>query len=168
MEKLLIGEIIKPQGIKGEVKINLHNKSMMLNSCESLIIDNNVMNVETYRLNSGFMYVLFKDVNDIQTAEGLRGLNVYLSAVQANELKTENQFFVEEIMGFTVITTNGESVGNLEDLQNFGSKDIMYISLNGKSVLVPVVDELIEYINRETKTIILNNKLFSEVACYED
>ena len=168
MNNLLIGEIVKPQGIKGEVKIKLYDNSKNLTNIKILIVDKDSLLVESLSIRQGFMYVVFEGFDSIQKVEQLRNKKVYLCKEDASNLLQENEFFIENILEFEVVTSDGKELGVLSDVQNYGSKDIAVIASEQGEILLPIIDGLIEKINEEEKAIILDAKIFKEVACYED
>ena len=60
-----IGEIVKAQGIRGEVKVKpLVRDFSLLNDMDTLIIDTIPFKVESFSVRNGFAYYLFSGVSD--------------------------------------------------------------------------------------------------------
>jgi len=58
-------------------------------------------------------------------------------------------------------------LGKVEDIDNFGASDIIFASDNsGRKFSFPIVKGLIASI--ENKRVVVNEKRFDEVVCYED
>ena len=168
MDNLLIGEVVKPQGIKGELKVKLYDDSKDLTNIKKLILNKETMNVDSLSVRQGFMYVKLEGFCAIQEVERFRFANVYLLGEDAKELLSDGEFYVDKLVGYKVQTSSGEEVGVFADVQNYGSKDIAFLEDDGKQILLPIVDNLIEKVDEDNQTIILNAKIFNEVACYED
>ena len=168
MEKLIIGEVVKPQGIKGELKIKLFDTSKDLSKLKQVYIGDDIFAISSLSIRQDFMYVMIEGFNSIQEVEKFRMQKVYINVDDANQLLDKNEYFVENILNFNVITSMGGEVGVLDDVQNYGSKDVAFISGKNGQILLPIVDGLIEQVVEDEKKLILNAKLFLEVACYED
>lgn len=168
MERVCVGEILKPQGIKGEVKIKLYDKGFQLLDLKNFVIDNEMYIVEESRKNGEFLYIKFKGVCTVNDAENLRGKVVCLTEQNAKDRLKENEYYIEQLLGFSVLVEN-KIIGKLEDVQNFGSADVYYLTAeNGKEIMFPLVSGIIEDINTEHKHIQLNKQKFDEVAVFED
>lgn len=167
MKSVSIGEILKPQGIKGEVKIKLFDTKFDCKNISAVIIDGEELIVETFRSAGEFLYIKFKGVDTYTNAEHIRGKLVYLTEEDAKNNLNENEFYADHIMGFDVMV-NGKSVGSLDDIQNFGSADIFYIKGNSDVLLLPFIKGLIDNIDTDKEIIYLNKEKFNEVAVYED
>ena len=168
MEKLIIGEVVKPQGIKGELKIKLFDTSKDLSKIKQIYIGDDILDISSLAIRQDFMYVMIEGFNSIQEVEKFRMQKVYINVDDANQLLDKNEYFVENILKFNVVTSLGEDIGVLSDIQNYGSKDVAFIDGKKGQILLPIIDGLIEKVEESEKRIILNSKLFSEVACYED
>lgn len=167
MKSVSIGEILKPQGIKGEVKIKLFDASFDCKNISSVILDNKEFIVENIRNAGEFLFIKFKGVDTCLEAEYLRGKLIYLTEEDAKNKLSDNEFYADHIMGFDVVV-DGKNIGKLDDIQNFGSADIFYIKDNSDTLLLPFVKDLIESIDTNKQIIYLNKDKFNEVAVYED
>ncbi len=168
MEKVSVGEIVKPQGIKGEVKIKLYDPAFEMGEITSLVVDNTLQKIDEHRKTGEFLFVKFQGVCAVSDAEKLRGKVVYLTEQNAKDRLKENEYYVEQLLGFVVKVEN-KIIGKLDDVQNFGSADVYYIaSENGKEIMFPLVNGIIKDVNTELKLIQLNKQKFDEVAVFED
>lgn len=168
MEKVSVGEIVKPQGIKGEVKIKLYDKNFEMGEITSFIVDNTLQKVDEHRKAGEFLFVKFQGVCTVLDAEKLRGKVVYLTEQSAKDRLKENEYYVEQLLGF-LVKVEDKTVGTLEDVQNFGSADVYYCKgENCKEIMFPLVSGLIKDINTDLKLIELDKQKFDEVAVFED
>jgi hypothetical protein len=72
-----------------------------------------------------------------------------------------------DIINFTV-ELDGEAIGKVTEINNYGSKDICTISTNNGDILLPLIDNLIVSIDEEKLVVIMDKNIFAEVAVYED
>lgn len=162
-DNLIIGKILRPQGIKGELKVSLFHPTQLL-SGDKVIILNQEYTVREATDRQGYLYLTL-DGMDIAKANTFRGKSLELAREVAGKRKKDNEVFADDIIGKTVVVS-GSAVGILTDIQNFGAKDVFYVEdANGKEILFAGVDGIIESVGEE---IVLNAALFKQVAVYED
>ena len=138
---ILVGKIVAPQGIRGDVRIQTYSESPD---------DFRNFNVQSKKFNSGdfkFIRVVpnstviiahITGVDDRNTADTLRGTELYIDRDALPELATD-EYYQSDLIGFTVVR-DGEKIGTVSGFQNFGAGDIIetdngdYISFIGANV----------------------------------
>ena len=76
-ELIVIGTIVKPQGIKGEVKIIPYTDDLTrFYALKSVYIDNGAHTVEKVRTGNNEVFIKFKEIPDRNTAESYRGKDI--------------------------------------------------------------------------------------------
>lgn len=163
MDKLTLAEVLKPQGIKGELKLkNLSKSSDTILSAEDLFLNETKVSVSSLRENGDFLFIKFNEINSISEAERYRGAKLLADRSNLEGTLSEGEYFIEDLIGLDIVFESGEKVGTLTDIQNFGSADVFYVlKENGKEVLFSNVEGVI--IKVEDK-IIINKKRFEEVS----
>lgn len=115
MQKLLIGRVVKPQGIKGEVKVLLLTDGFfsVKNLKEAYIGD------KLYKINSikdagvPCAFLGLQGVTDRNAAEALRGAEVYADKSLIN--KDKNAYFIEDLIGLTLYAGE-DKIGRIQDV----------------------------------------------------
>ena len=115
MQKLLIGRVVKPQGIKGEVKVLLLTDGFfsVKNLKEAYIGD------KLYKINSikdagvQCAFLGLQGVTDRNAAEALRGAEVYADKSLIN--KDKNAYFIEDLIGLTLYAGE-DKIGAIQDV----------------------------------------------------
>lgn len=115
MQKLLIGRVVKPQGIKGEVKVLLLTDGFfsVKNLKEAYIGD------KLYKINSikdagvPCAFLGLQDICDRNAAEALRGADVYADKSLIN--KDKNAYFIEDLIGLTLYAGE-DKIGTIQDV----------------------------------------------------
>ena len=69
---------------------------------------------------------------------------------------TGNQFYYHEIIGFTVQDKGFGKVGIITGVNDSTAQHLFEIDHDGKEVLIPINDEIIEKVDRASKTIFLD------------
>jgi 16S rRNA processing protein RimM len=98
--------------------------------------------------------VKFHDFDSIEDAESLAGLEMYLPSTQLPPLGG-NQFYFHEIIGYTVVDESYGNIGILEDILELPHQSIFQVRHGEKEILVPVVDEVILRLDRETRQLFI-------------
>lgn len=166
-EKFDIGPIVKPRGLKGVVKVNLHtDKFFHFKDLSSVEIDNKQYDVESSQFEGNFAYFKFKNFDTIEDAETLRGRHIFVKRSQVNIDK--DRHFIADLLGSKVFI-NDENIGVLKKILQNGSADVYSVELqNGKSVLFPALKTLVVEIDLEKEKIVLDEKIYNQVAVFQD
>ena len=91
MQFVFVGKIIKPQGIKGEVKIlPLIDIPAIFNGKHALYIEKQKTPFKTATYRLGYAYVLFEEIPDRNTAEKYRNKKVYITREDFDKIYVED------------------------------------------------------------------------------
>ena len=164
MNKIEIAEVLKPQGIKGELKLrSLVDNIDVFKAGDVMFIDNQEFSIESVRGTNEFLYIKFAEISSIQEAEKHRGKFVEVARAKIEENLEEGEYFLSDLIGKTIVFEEGETVGEITDIQNFGSADVFYVlKKNGKEVLFSNVEGVIIEVNDHN--VVVNKKRFGEVS----
>ena len=170
---LLIGEIIKPQGIRGEVKLHAESEDM---SRYERLSDIYIKNGEEFdhrhvikgRANDGFAYLQIEGITDRNTAEQMRGCLVYVQRSDAIALE-KGKYFICDLIGCKAVDMEGNEIGILRDIQSPNAySDVYVFDTSRGEMMMPALKKAIRDINVECKQIILDAKVLDEVALWPD
>lgn len=103
--------------------------------------------------NKGGAIARFTEVVDRTSAERLRGtaLSVSREALPALE---EGEFYFSDLLGLAVVTDQGEPVGQVCAVENYGATDIVEIEqADSKKFMVPLTEQAVLGWTAETLTI---------------
>lgn len=138
-----IAKILKPQGIKGEVKaMPLTNVLAVFNNMESCLVGNKNMKVERVSLRQGFLYIKFEGVCTRNDAELYRNQNICVDKSLLEELKDEDEFLIDDLIGMVIYDDEGNLVGQIIDIENYGACDIFLLEKEGREIQVPFVEDV--------------------------
>ena len=159
-EKVLIGKVGSPVGIKGEFRVNLYSQdSGNLKEGKVLLLeraDKSVSGaIEKVRYQKDKPVVRLKGVEDRNAAEDIRGMDVSIYAEDLEELP-EGEHYVRDLIGCRVvdIAQDGAEIGVLEDvIQNTAQSILDVRTADGKNVLIPAVDAFLRSIDEEAGVI---------------
>lgn len=70
-----------------------------------------------------------KGVNDRNAAEALKGTRLYVPADALPELD-EDEFYIKDLIGLTVLDTSGTTLGKVKNVESFGHHDALEIEFS--------------------------------------
>ncbi len=157
----IIGYILKPQGIKGEVKIDpVSPYPDRFKQLKKVFIQINDIkrsySIEKVRITDRFIFIKFFGVNSPDDAELLRNAEVLIEAKDLIQ-PFPGEFFIHDLIGCRVITEDGEFIGTLADVYQISSNDVYVVKgETGKEFLIPAIKEVVKRVNIENKQIIIH------------
>ncbi len=173
-EYLRIGVVLKPQGIKGELKVlPLTDDPRRFTQLSEIYLEGAKGGYEKRALlcasvREDAVYCTVAGVEDRDAAEALRGR--YLCVDRKHAIKPpKDRYFVCDMIGCGVWDSLGNPLGILEEVMETGANDVYSIrSDGGKTVLVPALKKLLTLVDTDAKRIMLDAEVLKEVALYED
>jgi 16S rRNA processing protein RimM len=147
---LLIGQIVSPFGVKGQLKLKAFTDrpDHIARRVRTLYLQLGKERAEhtltrLHEHKPGLLILTLKGVDDRDAAEELRGAEVYISAKDAAPL-AEDEYFLHDLVGLEVITAEGQAVGKVREILETGAGEILVITRPGQpDALVPMVREFI-------------------------
>ena len=173
-EYIQIGEIVKPQGIRGEVKLKAMTSDMSRYArLESVFLkrgkgEMKEVKVLKGRSYDGFAFLTLEGVKDRDAAEALRGYGVYVDRENAIELD-EDENFVEDLIGLTAVDTKGNEIGELVDVLSPNSICDVYVFDTARGeMMIPALRRVVVEVDLDEEKIVLDETVLPEVAVWED
>jgi len=162
-EKISIGAVLKPQGIRGELKIKVYlDDAEDLKKFGRVLIDNAEYPLLSVRACGEFAYVVLRGVADRNTAELLRGkeLEVFRGDMPA---LPEGRYYIADLTGCQVVTSAGEVIGEVVSVTP-ARTDIYVLKTPKGELSFAAADGVIESVDIGSKKITVNKKRFKEVS----
>lgn len=160
-DKVVIGKIGAPHGVKGWVKINTYTDTPegIFDYQPWLLGDGKEYQIDQWRPHGKVLVAKIVGIETRDDAERIKNLDISISADQLPELD-ENEFYWRELTGMQVVTTQGYDLGVVKDVFNTGANDIIQVRANAKDAfglkerLLPfVMNEVIQSVDKEGKVI---------------
>lgn len=166
MDRLVIGEVLKPQGIRGELKVKTYTDiPENVKEFGTVYIDGNPYKILSFRADGkGAAYLGLRGIPDRNAAELFRGKKIEGDRDDAPELE-EGTYYIVDMLGLACETEDGEFLGTIKDIANLSS-DIYTLEKDGKNVLFPAVKGVVKKVDIKGGKIILDKKIFDEIAVY--
>jgi len=159
-ERILIGKIIGPRGVKGEVKVAPLTFSLKrFKEIKEVLIElhgeSKVLQIEYSKLQNNIVILKFKGLSSISEVESLKGAKLKISQQESPSLP-EDTYYYYQIIGMEVFTENNrEYIGKIKEILETGANDVYIVKHKDKEYLIPAVKEFIKKIDIEKKEMVI-------------
>lgn len=144
-ERVVVAEILRPRGNRGEViarsQTDVPGRLEQLKRAQIRLRDGSDVEVEIAEAweHKGDWVLKFAGVDSINAAERFSGSDLWLAAAERGSLP-EGEFFQSDLVGCTVIdVATGKQLGVVEGWQQYGGPPLMELQIDGRQVLIPFV-----------------------------
>jgi 16S rRNA processing protein RimM len=161
-EKLIsIGQIIATHGNKGEVRVYpLTDFPNRFESLEKVYCQLNerliCLTINNVRYHKKHILLQFAEIDDMNKAESLK---MGMLKIRQEDLMPlpEGHYYIFQLIGLKVFSTQGDFLGTIYDIQKTGSNDVYYVRHpeTGKEVLIPAIKQFVSEINLAEKRILV-------------
>lgn len=154
-----LGKITKPFGVKGQVVMFLDVDSPEdYSELDSAFVEIKGSLIPYFfhidSLNGNKAVVTFEDITSEESLS-LVGHELYLPLDLLPKL-SGNQFYFHEIVGFSVVDDEYGPIGTIKSILDYPAQALFQIMLDGKEILIPVIDQVILKVDRDQKTLFIS------------
>lgn len=126
--------IIGAHGVTGEVRLKVFAED--LKPYKSF--NNGMLTLKSVRPGSNGAIARIAEINDRNAAEALRGTELTVPRSALPPL-AEGEYYHADLLGLPVVSTDGEALGTVVAIDNFGAGDVIEIERpDGKRFMVPM------------------------------
>lgn len=129
VDLIQVGRVAGAFGVRGEVRItSFTGDPLALVDYKTLQREDGspALTLTSGRAVKGGVIVRAKEVETREQAEALRGLKLFISRDRLPEPE-EDEFYVTDLIGLSVETAEGEALGRVKAVQDFGAGDLLEI-----------------------------------------
>jgi 16S rRNA processing protein RimM len=157
-KRILIGRILGPHGLKGEVKIKSFTEAPLDLASYGAVIasDGRKFTLEHERLQGDVVVASIKGLADRTSAESLRGLDLYVDRADLPETD-EDEFYHSDLIDLPVTDASGAEVGRVIAFHNFGGGDVMEVKRGAASVFVPFTVAMVPTVDVKGGRVVLSS-----------
>jgi len=148
---VLVGEVVRPQGIKGKLKVRLLADIDLFSIEKGVYLEKGKGPAACYKvlssqLHKGAVLLGLEGIDTMSMAEGLVGSRVYTEMSTLEELP-EGEYYWFQIIGLDVLTEDGCLLGKVTEILPTGSNDVYVVRDGSKEYLIPAIEQVIKDID---------------------
>ena len=158
----MIGEVVKPHGIRGEIKVYLYSEQPEnFKQYKKIVLQEPTgSGTETYNVvksrEQGKLAILrLEGVGTREAAEALQGSKIWLNKADFPTLDSD-EYYWHQLHGLMVMTETGQELGRVTNLFSTTAHDIMVVTGAGHEFMIPVNGDIIRNIDVQGEIIIIS------------
>jgi 16S rRNA processing protein RimM len=159
-KQILLGKIVAPHGLKGEVKIKSFTADPLDVASYGMVAvrDGRCFHLQNARLQGDVVIAAVKGIVDRNAAEALKGLELFVDREDLPDPDEDNdEFYQADLIGLQVVDESGTELGEIIGFQDFGAGDLVEIEMpNGGVGMVPFADSMVPVIDMEEGRVVLS------------
>ena len=155
---ILVGRVAGAFGIKGEVRITSFTADpMALVDYKTLLREDGSpgLTLTGGRVAKGGVVVRAREIETREQAEAARGLRLYIPRDTLPEPEDEDEFYVADLVGLDVVGVEGEALGRVKSVHDFGAGDLLEIEpAQGPSWWLPFTREAVPEVSISERRVV--------------
>lgn len=145
-----VAQIVGPFGIKGQVKLKLLTDfPERFESGRRLRLNDEWVTIEEALVHKNQLVVRLSGVKDRTDAERLQWTYLEALADERPALEEDDEYFTEDLVGLSVVTTDGRELGKVDRVDAYPAHDVLVV---GK-ILIPAVKAFVHEIDLDAERI---------------
>lgn len=153
---VVIGQVTTTFGNKGELKVRPEtDHPERFTKLKEVCIargkdDRRILEISGVRFHKGAVLLKLVGVDDMNAAEELRGAEVRVCESDRRPL-AEHEYYVHDIIGLEVFTTEGENLGRVKEILRSPAHDV-YVT---ERAMIPAVKEYVISVDLDSKKMVV-------------
>lgn len=157
----MLGTIVRPHGLKGEVKVSLSCSGIdRLVSCKTLRLVKDgkelkpVSVIRSFSHSDGDAVVRLKEVKGVEEAEILRGAQLAVPAGDIAELPPDS-YYSDDLVGLSVVTVAGDDLGRIEEVMDELANAVCVVRKDGVETLIPLLRSVVKEMDLKARRMVV-------------
>ncbi len=164
---LLVGQIGKPHGTKGGLRVNSYSDYPQISFAPGTSLrlgdhDGNFpslglefLKVDSARIFGAGLLVHFDGVFNRSAAGALTSRSLFLAVEEVAELQ-EGEYFWHDLVGMEVVDLEASVLGKVSSVYELSPLDLLEVSGPGSSFMIPCSQEIIVSVDLENQRIVVD------------
>jgi 16S rRNA processing protein RimM len=163
--QLVVGQIVRPHGIRGEVIVDVRTDEPERRYASGSVISTDPgsagpLIVEQAKRHAaagpGRLIVAFQGVYDRSAAEGLRRVLLCVDSADVPPSDDPDEFNDHELVGLAAVTPDGEELGEVTRIEHAPASDLLVLRRpGGASALVPFVKAIVPEVDLAGRRVVV-------------
>ena len=157
---LLAGEVVRPHGLDGRLKIRSHAQSEKSFLQSGVIFlkprsgGTRAFTVSSVKPHKNNVLLTLKGLDSLEEAEEYRGAAVFIRRDSLVQEETDEYFWFD-LIGLEVYLDTGKYIGTIHHILPTGSNDVYVVREGETEVLVPAIHEVVKEIDLDARKMII-------------
>ena len=157
-ERVLVGEVVRPHGLRGDLKVEIHSdvEERFAPGARLLLSPRKGrprwVRVLANRPTKGGSLLRFDGIDDRDQAEAVRGATLEVDRDQVPEAP-DGCYYYFELVGCRCFDAREGDLGIVEDVVEDGGGTLLTLRADGRTLLVPFVDAFLDEVDTKAQRI---------------
>ena len=156
-----MGRLLKPRGLKGELRIvifNEHGSALKVGTEIWLKEDKNYLSwkIETIKMAGEKSCIRLSGCNTLEDAAKVQGAGFFLPRDEFEPIG-ENEHYLVDMIGSQVIDEYQKPIGTVSDVLVMPAQNIIVVETEENEILIPYVDAHIVLFEKQKKNLIVKD-----------
>lgn len=162
MNEIQIAKILRPHGVKGAVKVSANLADIPFSIFKKVYlgkarVPSKIMKIMPL---NGFYSVMLDTIKTCDEAEKYRNQSIFVDRADYDVF--DDIMLPSDYVGLEVVSTDGNPIGIVVDVENYGSADIISINCGGTTYMVPFVEDTLHF-DKENNKFTIDYERFLEI-----
>ena len=168
-QRICVAQIGAPHGVRGEVKLWPYTADpQSVQDYGPLETEDGAtrFEIEALRPAKDHLVVRLKGVNDRNAAERLTNTKLFVSRERLPATDADDEFYHADLVGLAVVDADGNALGSIAALHNFGAGDLVEVKpvQGNTTVLIPFTDAAVPVVDIAGRRIVVDAAAFAAAA----
>jgi 16S rRNA processing protein RimM len=159
-DRICVARIGAAHGVRGEVKLwSFTEDPLAVAQYGPLETEDGSRHfeIESVRPAKDHLVARLKGIGDRDTAETLRNLELYIPRARLPKIEDADTFYHADLVGLSVVTPDGEELGTVSAVHNFGASDVIEIkpAAGGEPLLLPFTEATVPKIDMKARRMVV-------------
>ncbi len=158
--KVCVARIGAAHGVRGEVKLwSFTEDPMAVANYGPLETEDGTrrFEIESLRPAKDHLVARLKGIGDRDAAAQLRNLELYIPRARLPKIEDADTFYHADLVGLSAVTPDGEKLGVVAAVHNFGASDVIEIkpAAGGEPLLLPFTEAIVPTVDLKARRIVV-------------
>lgn len=154
-----LGDVVNTHGIRGELRFRLYNPASRTLRPGVDVVLRRGDTLRTYRVvalrpHQRVLLVQLAGCDSMTAAEALVGCEVCVPETDLPPL-AEHEIYHRELLGMTVVTIGGLTLGVIDEIIPTGSTDVCVVRGAGREHLIPLIADVVRELDRVGRRLVI-------------